>query len=200
MSMLSSHMLSAAHLKGIGTVAAEWTYVEIMLEALIWQVAGIDNERGYCVTTHITSETRINILESLADKRLVTPGLKNELKDRIADLRRLRTERNNIVHSIWMNPKAGMLPEELSPRKRGRKPTPQSVKVTAKGTVKIINTPYSSRKIMSTAEEISTLHGTMYSLLTKMQSDERAREAFAKVVREHQKPAPDPDPKTTKLP
>ncbi len=66
MPSLAKQILSDSHLKAIGLVAAEWSYTEVFLESLIWEVAGLDNERGYAMTTHVQSETRLFMLEALA--------------------------------------------------------------------------------------------------------------------------------------
>jgi hypothetical protein len=197
MAYISTQALSASHLNGIGLVASEWSYTEMVLEQLIWQVAGLDNERGYSITTHLGSETKINMLEALAVNRLPEPNLKTELKSCIDKLRLLRTDRNNIVHSIWLNPKndpvSGLL--LLGKQKGGRRPTPNMVKITAKGKLKITNTPYPSKKIHGTATEISNLSFRMYGLLDQMKESERKRQELALAVLRHQSLAHAPDPK-----
>ncbi len=188
---LAKSILSEGHLKAIGLVAAEWSYTETFLESLIWEVAGLDHERGYAITTHLQSETRIFILESLADTRIPNATIKADIKKVVAEIRRLRTDRNNIVHSLWMspNPPGGGLISGALGAKRKRKPTPKSIKIQAKGKVIITNKPYTSRQIMATVTEIADLVGRMSDLLDKIQKERKSREAIVRALLERQMPA-----------
>lgn len=182
MSTLASYALTANHLKGIGLVAAEWSYCESSLESIIWQVAGIDSERGYAITTHIGSETRIHILGALAEKKVVSTTLKAELTTIVADLRRLRTERNNIVHSVWLSGGAPNFSTLASRRERGRWPNPDSVKITAKGKVIIHKKPISSNQIHAVAQEISDLLSRMHKFQSDLSKQDQLREGREKVA------------------
>jgi hypothetical protein len=183
MSTLASFALTANHLKGIGLVAAEWSYCELALESIIWQVAGIDSERGYAITTHIGSETRIHIVGALAEKKVVTATLKTELKAIVAELRRLRTERNNIVHSVWLSggghPKFFTLASHM---RRGRRPNPDSVKITAKGKVIIHRKPIPSKQIHAIAKEIGDLLSRMHKFQGELSKQDPIREGREKVA------------------
>jgi hypothetical protein len=199
MRTISSMSLSDSHLQAIGSVTAEWSYAESLLESLIWHVAGLSNHQGYCVTTHIGSETRIHILESLAEAKLLAPTLKKELKDRIADIRRLRTERNNIIHYLWIDPnppQIGLIASAMKPR---RKRAPHAVKVTAKGILKISNTRYPTKKVREVANQITQLCFDMSSLLQKMRQSESDRQhlGLAAYLREHPELAHGLGPTTT---
>jgi hypothetical protein len=181
--MLAPQSLSAAHLKGIGLVAAEWSYTEMALQSLIWEVGLLfDHRRAASITTHLQSETRLHILATLAADWVRDKDNKKELAVIIAEIRRLRTERNNIVHSIWLvptPPKMHTLAEALGVKKKkgGRRPTPNLIKVTAKGSLVFTQTPYSSKKILGVAEEIGKLVLRMYAFLDKLREPARlARE------------------------
>lgn len=169
---MAKSILTDNHLKAIGLVAAEWAYGEMWLESIIWHFAKIDNVTGYAITTHIGSETRINIIETLADTRLTNPTLKAELKAVIARVRDLRTERNNIIHSLWVSNRQTVTLADLLAKKRPRKPTPDSVRIKAKGSLKITNKPYTSKAIAATADKIGKLVNDMYNLLSKLREED----------------------------
>src|SRR5712692_2151964 len=163
MSGLAKLFLSQNHLKAIGLVAAEWSYTEMCLEHLIWEMAGLDNQRGYAITTHVPSETRMHILETLADTRLPNDALKKKLKTTVADLRTPRMERNNIVHALWLSSKPNQFLMKDVLKKR--KPIPASIKIQAKGKLNITNKPIISKQIQATAVKIGKLVTKMYNLL-----------------------------------
>jgi len=172
MRSLAKRFLTDSHLKAIGLVAAEWSYTELCLESLIWEIAGIRGNKGYAITTHIASETRINILSTLADTGLTNDDLKKDLTKIVARIRALRTERNNIVHSLWLSskpePPLGLIEAVI---KRRRKPIPASVKITAKGKLNITNRPLTAKQILVVAAEIGDLVSDMYDLLERVRRD-----------------------------
>ena len=193
MKIFSEMVLSKNHLIAIGNIAASWSYSEVHLELLIWQLMGIDSDRGNCVTTHLQSETKIHILESLAKKRLPIAGLKIEITQCVADIRRLRAERNNIVHGIWISKK---FPKKMD--QRGKKATPQIAKVTAKGEVKMTQTPWTAKKIMAIAVEIDNLNMRLVSLRIKINEDADRRQALSAALLAHPRIDRNPYPTTTK--
>jgi hypothetical protein len=193
-SSLAKQILSESHLKAIGLVAAEWSYTEVFLESLIWEVGDL-HERGYAITTHIQSETRLFMLEALAETRVPSGATKAEIKKVVAEIRRLRTDRNNIVHSLWLSPAQpqGLITGAMF---RKRKPTPKATKVQAKGKVVISSKPFTARQIMATVSEIADLVGKMGDLLSKIQKERENREAVLKALLERQTPALALDPNT----
>lgn len=179
MQSMARGILTNNHLKAIGLVAAEWAYVELYLEGFIWEIANIDDRRGHAITTHIPSETRINILETLADTRLINPAHKRELKVIVDRIRKLRTARNNIVHSLWLSTKTTSINQILSDylaKKKRRKPIPASVRISAKGKLNVTNTPMKSKQIMAAASEIGELFSDMNELLSRISADRRVKE------------------------
>ena len=193
MTMLSEFVLSKNHLIAIGHIATNWSYSESYLELLIWKLIGIDNDGGHCVTTHLNSETRINILESLAKRRLPIPGLRSELSKCVAEIRRLRTVRNNIVHGLWLHSKKPSPIFKLG--QKGRRVTPQIAKVTAKGEIKITNTLWTAKKIMKVAEEISELSSRLSKLDDDIKANADRRQAIAEALLARQTLAQTPSPK-----
>lgn len=51
--------------EAIGMVASEWSYLESIVDAAIWNLGGLNEETGRAVTTHVQLPTRFFILESL---------------------------------------------------------------------------------------------------------------------------------------
>lgn len=193
---LADYTISKNHLTAIGRVASLWSYTELFLEKLIWLVLGIDNEAGYCVTTHLNSETRIHILESLAKKRLPIPGLQKDLAKRVADIRRLRAQRNTIVHALWIG---GAAPSGYQIGKKGNRTVPRISKISAKGELKVTNTPWRSKRINDIAYEIDVLNSALIQLQKRIEESQRARQAIAAALIGHQAPDRTQSPKPTTL-
>lgn len=146
--------MSSNHIKAIGVVASQWSYAETLHELLIIKISELPIEQGQCITTHIGSETRINILESLIEIKAEDEQAKKDIKDLSAEMRRLRTERNNIIHSIWLPENAGELKFD------GRDSKKRKIiahKATARGILKRTKSTYTTKRIMEIADEINTL-------------------------------------------
>ena len=194
MSSISGYFLTPAHHKAIGYVTSEWSYVESILEKLIWQIAGLDEKIGSCFTANAKSETMINLLYSLADQRPLVPKLEKELKSLVEDLRNLRKQRNSIVHAVWSRPE----PITQLP-KSGRKRKPYAIDITAKGSLQFTKVPYSAKQITNIGVKITTLISRMVSLLHMIRESEQKHQASAKVLTQDQTHTRDPDPKTKGL-
>ena len=201
---LAKQSLTDSHLKAIGLVAAEWSYTELCLENLIWEVAGINQRHGHAITTHIPSETRINILQALADAIAMKDELNAELNSLLGRLREIRTKRNNIVHSLWISSKP--IPiftlAELMSKKRRRKPTPFSIKFSARGKLVIKNTLMKPKDVLAVAQEITALVTDMYGYLNKIKTAPKSKSLGARgllrgvLATPGQNQTPDPTPIT----
>ncbi|HLX82138.1 MAG TPA: hypothetical protein VKS43_16290 [Burkholderiales bacterium] len=196
MAILSTHILSKAQLAAIGALAAEWSYVELALETLIWEIIQVPSERGYAITTHIGSETRLHILLALLDRSVVDAAHRKEIGSIAAEFRRLRTERNNIVHAVWVTKlnKPFLLRGLL--KIRGRKPAAKLVKVTAKGSVKITNLSHSTKSISALASEVNSLLSRIYAIIDARSAQRKRVQALAAALRGHPRTVLDPDPTT----
>ncbi len=170
MRSMARNVLTDNHLKAIGLVAAEWSWTEMCLENLIWEIAEINHYKGYAITTHLPSETRINILSALAHIGLANAALQKELNAIVARIRQLRTERNNIVHAIWLSSKPreslGLITGAMGKR---RKPVPALFKITAKGKIIMTSKPLTAKQIFTVGAEIAQLVTEMYDLLERIQ-------------------------------
>jgi hypothetical protein len=126
--------------------------------------------------------------------RKFTPGLKVELEKCVVEFRRLRTDRNNIVHGLWLSTKS---PPLFKLVQKGRKATPQIAKVTAKGELKVTKTLWTAKKIADIASEIDDLNLRMIRLHTGIEEDVNRRLALAEALLVKRTLAHVPDPKTT---
>jgi len=99
-------ILTDEHYKCIGKIAAEWTYVELDIQIIIWHMAElIDGEKSkiaHAMTNHLGSETRIEILKTLVhNKTGDSIEYKQLCKFLDSDLKDLRTLRNEIIHGLY---------------------------------------------------------------------------------------------------
>jgi hypothetical protein len=52
-------------LEAIGMVATEWSYLESIVEAAIWNLAYLDENSGAAITTHLNMPIRLDMLMTL---------------------------------------------------------------------------------------------------------------------------------------
>jgi hypothetical protein len=118
-------LLSREHLVALGNLAAYWGWLEIAIEAAIWALLRVSNEKGAGVTTHLGTVTKLDILRTLArnrwqDEKEAAPAALMRIA---AEVEQLRIKRNGFTHYWW----------EYAPRKS----RPEGVKRAAKGHFKI---------------------------------------------------------------
>ena len=102
-------------LEAIGLVAAEWSYLESVVEAAIWNLSYMqDQDIAAAVTTHLAWRSRCEMLATLFDldckrrsqfEELSTDAekvLRDECKVIRRDLESLAAKRNEVVHSRWV--------------------------------------------------------------------------------------------------
>ncbi len=160
---ITESALGSAEIHAIGLVAAEWGYAESLLELLIWTLAGIDQNRGRSITTHIGSVTRCHIAATLANDNLTGEKV-IETKERflkiIADFDALRAKRNGIIHAIWMI---------AQPSEEGAEyPIPVALKITAKGQLKIDRRSLDVLEMREIVKEVTNLIWRMSEILKEL--------------------------------
>jgi hypothetical protein len=52
-------------LKAIGMVAAEWSYLESVVETAIWRLLDLDEDDGRAITTNVRMRDRLDMLRTL---------------------------------------------------------------------------------------------------------------------------------------
>lgn len=164
MSPIASKVLSEEHLKAIGLVAAEWSYTEVFLEQLIWEVASLE-DFGSAITTHISSENRLDILASVTDLISLDESVKNRIYSLIATIKELRPLRNNIVHSVWLTNTY-----EVDGKYIKDMVAPKATKTKARGKVVTSKTPTTAKEISDLAVKIGTLALDLYHLQKEIEA------------------------------
>lgn len=104
--------LSDSHLRAIGMVAANWSRLEVTFLWVIARVVGIDFRNAVILAGAQNAMSWCDMLQKLTAppegeqqhiKRVKTPldAIRKEVET-------LQKERNNIVHSFWLDPNAKM--------------------------------------------------------------------------------------------
>lgn len=171
--------LTEPHLKAIGLVVAEWAWAEKALELVIWSLLGIE-KMGGAVTTHLSSEVRLNIIETVVRdllKEKDTEKLLSRILKNIATFRKLRTERNNIAHALWGRTESEE-PKELPSGKRKVK-SAHAYRTKAKGQFIRTVTPYKAAQIRRTAKSIAKLSFALIADSLMLPYAKRKREQAA---------------------
>jgi hypothetical protein len=90
------------HYAAVGMVASHWAAFEHRIQWAIWNLAGLDNLTGACITTHIGNSGR------MIDALIALLRLKHATEDSITPLRKFaekvgkkQRQRNRIVHDPW---------------------------------------------------------------------------------------------------
>jgi hypothetical protein len=149
----SEAVLSKDELAGIGSVAAESTYLENAIEAMIWMLAGIDENTGTIITGNLMLMNRIDLLGKLGNYRLSDEGHKEHLKSLLTRMREAAKERNYIVHGEWT--KNGYI--TLGDMFRGTYDEPAMARRANNSSA----LPFPAAKIPSTVEKLATLRGEL---------------------------------------
>ncbi len=99
--------VTSEQLEAIGMVAAEWSYLESVIDAAIWTNADIWNEDvGKAITAHLTLKSRLDILETV----LSLAVNQDEPDNRLVALKAIRRviegglsgRRNEVIHGRWI--------------------------------------------------------------------------------------------------
>ena len=94
--------LSAEHLRSIGLVTVQWSYLEAVIEFGLWGLLSLTQFKGRNVTTHIGHITRIEILMNLIGEE---PGAeaREELAALVKQIEVARIDRNKIAHAVYID-------------------------------------------------------------------------------------------------
>jgi hypothetical protein len=91
-------------LQAIGMVACEWSYLESIIEAAIWNLAYmVDEETGMAITTHLGMPQRLDMLLTLFHKRFGEGPDYDALRKHCGHIRhQLSAKRGGIIHRRWV--------------------------------------------------------------------------------------------------
>lgn len=98
---LSEVIMTEPHLAAIGMVVIESTYLERMVERLIWWLCRLNPQQGKFFTARTQMDARLELLSDLAKPRIADPTRLAVFTKLIADLKNVNTERDVMVHGLW---------------------------------------------------------------------------------------------------
>jgi hypothetical protein len=99
--LVSQTILTQEQLAAIGCVAIESTYCEIVVEQIIWQLSGLDEEHGKHFTQNVQLNSRLELLSTLGKMHIEDEAHKAEFVKLISDLKIANTDRNTVIHGSW---------------------------------------------------------------------------------------------------
>lgn len=107
-------------LQAIGMVACEWSYLESIVEAAIWNLAGLHDDAGASITTHLGMPLRLDILMTLFRLHRDDGGEADRLDKMCEHIRhKLSPKRGAAIHTLWVEGDHGS-PMTYSVRARGK--------------------------------------------------------------------------------
>lgn len=86
----------------IGRVAAEWARLEHILDTIIWELAGLDQVTGSCLTApQFTYRARVNMILALVAKNQMSEAAVKQAKSVKKVVGEKAHIRNNYIHNAW---------------------------------------------------------------------------------------------------
>ncbi|HXS48566.1 MAG TPA: hypothetical protein VN713_00405 [Sphingomicrobium sp.] len=95
------HLLPQDLLAALGLMAASAAQTEDIIEMAIAGILGIDGERGYAVTCHMSAPLRASVLKSAAEIRFDDPAILDELDLLLDRIKLTQGYRNDMLHGSW---------------------------------------------------------------------------------------------------
>jgi hypothetical protein len=92
------HLLPQELLAALGLMAAAAAQTEDIIEMAIAGILGIDGERGYAVTCHMSAPLRASVLKSAAEIRFDNPAVLDELDILLDRIKLAQGYRNDMLH------------------------------------------------------------------------------------------------------
>jgi len=92
-------------LQAIGKVAAEYSYLESIVETAIWRLLEIDEDDGRAITTNVRMRDRLDILRTLFRLRRTDAGgaeTLDKLYKEICGEGGVASQRAKLVHALWV--------------------------------------------------------------------------------------------------
>lgn len=108
-------------LEAIGMVACEWSYLESIIEAAIWNLAYISKrETGMSITTHLGMPSRLDMALTLFHQSFGDGDDYIGFKKRCEHIRKiLSPKRGGVIHTRWVEGEYGS-PMQFMVRARGK--------------------------------------------------------------------------------
>lgn len=99
--MLPEIIMTEPQLAAIGMVVIESTYLEQLVERLIWWACKLEPKQGKFLTTRIQMDSRLDLLSDLAKPKITDPTRLEVFTTLISDLKNANNDRNVVVHGLW---------------------------------------------------------------------------------------------------
>lgn len=85
----------------IGKIAAEWSWVEMLLAEMMGHFCSANPGAMYVVTQNVSNATLTGWLRTLIDIRVKDADTAKVISDLLTQVDETRAERNRIVHGTW---------------------------------------------------------------------------------------------------
>lgn len=85
----------------IGRVAAEWSYVEMLLSEMLAHFCHADPGSMYVITQDVSIASVTSWLRTLTEIQVKEPGSRKVLIDLLNEIDDVRARRNIVVHGAW---------------------------------------------------------------------------------------------------
>jgi hypothetical protein len=96
----------------VGRIAAVWGMLEWRMDTLIWDLAGVEQRLGACITSQLNGHApRIRTITALAAMLEVPEAVLKKIRTFGNTLREPQEERNRIIHDAWF---VGMLDKSVN--------------------------------------------------------------------------------------
>jgi hypothetical protein len=136
--------LPPQHYAAIGKVAANWSALELIVDSACWELAGVGDEPGVCLTSQVAGIQRkldaLTALLRLREKPEVLIKDINKFSDRA---RALAERRNRVVHDPWQH--------------GGSLGTPHRVEASARKKLVFKSVPMPTDEVVALVDEIWNL-------------------------------------------
>lgn len=106
-----SRQLSDRHLRVMGLIISEWSFLESVINLGLWGFLGINQEHGRAVTSFLGVRAQLNLIEAIARRTFGDTKTFEGLRPILGRIENARSERNKVAHAIWYASDDGGSPE-----------------------------------------------------------------------------------------
>ncbi|HTE14915.1 MAG TPA: hypothetical protein VK642_07535 [Burkholderiales bacterium] len=107
MTRLSISVLTKDQLAALGSIAAESTYLENLVDVVVSDVSGLNDEKLKIMIPSIMMQGKLEILKEFGLLKLKSKKLKINFSILIGELKHTNSERNQAIHGYWIDPQRG---------------------------------------------------------------------------------------------
>ncbi|MGA1856557.1 hypothetical protein VH569_11275 [Azospirillum sp. 11R-A] len=87
-------------LKDIGRATVHWTYLEFLLDLVLWKLLNITPEEGFVVTARLDSRPKCEMLKIIAYTRALAPEAISDLNITLKAIADASADRNLLTHAV----------------------------------------------------------------------------------------------------